>query len=209
MNIGLFFGSFNPIHLGHLIIANVVREQTNLQQVWFVVSPQNPFKKAKNLLNEYDRLRMVELAVEDNYDLRACNIEFSMPKPSYTADTLAYLSEQHPTHNFHLILGSDNLTHFHRWKNYPAIIDHHVLYVYPRPGEAQPGEAQPGEARPDVSSSKIAEAVSSHPNLRFVEAPLLNISATFIRNLVQQDRSVKYLVPDAVADYIRDKKLYL
>ena len=193
MNIGLFFGSFNPIHLGHLIIANVVREQTNLQQVWFVVSPQNPFKKAKSLLNEYDRLRMVELAVEDNYDLRACNIEFSMPKPSYTADTLAYLSEQHPTHNFHLILGSDNLTHFHRWKNYPAIIDHHVLYVYPRP---------------DVSSS-VAEAISAHANLRFVDAPLLNISATFIRNLVQQDRSVKYLVTDAVADYIRDKKLYL
>ena len=193
MNIGLFFGSFNPIHLGHLIIANVVREQTNLQQVWFVVSPQNPFKKAKNLLNEYDRLRMVELAVEDNYDLRACNIEFSMPKPSYTADTLAYLGEQHPTHNFHLILGSDNLTHFHRWKNYPAIIDHHVLYVYPRP---------------DLTSIKIAEAVSSHPNLHFVEAPLLNISATFVRNLVQQGRSVKYLVTDAVADYIQDKKLY-
>ena len=192
MNIGLFFGSFNPIHLGHLIIANVVREQTSLQQVWFVVSPQNPFKKAKSLLNEYDRLRMVELAVEDNYNLRACNIEFSMPKPSYTADTLAYLSEQHPTHNFHLILGSDNLTHFHRWKNYPAIINHHVLYVYPRP---------------DVSSS-IAEAISAHANLRFVDAPLLNISATFIRNLVQQERSVKYLVTDGVADYIRDKKLY-
>ncbi len=199
MNIGLFFGSFNPIHLGHLIIANVVREQTNLQQVWFAVSPQNPFKKAKNLLNEYDRLRMVELAVEDNYDLRACNIEFSMPKPSYTADTLAYLGEKYPQHNFHLILGSDNLTHFHRWKNYQVIIDHHVLYVYPRPGEV----------RPDVPSSKIAEAVSSHSNLRFVEAPLLNISATFIRNLVQQDRSVKYLVADTVADYIRDKKLYL
>lgn len=193
MNIGLFFGSFNPIHLGHLIIANVVREQTDLQQVWFVVSPQNPFKKAKNLLNEYDRLRMVELAVEDNYDLRACNIEFSMPKPSYTADTLAYLSEQHPTYNFHLILGSDNLTHFHRWKNHRAIIDHHVLYAYPRP---------------DVPSSKIAEEVTNHPNLRFVEAPLLNISATFIRNLVQQERSVQYLVPDEVADYIQDKKLY-
>ncbi len=112
MNIGLFFGSFNPIHVGHLIIANVVREQTDLQQVWFVVSPQNPFKKAKNLLNEYDRLRMVELAVEDNYDLRACNIEFSMPKPSYTADTLAYLSERYPQHQFHLILGSDNLEPF-------------------------------------------------------------------------------------------------
>ncbi|MGB3778559.1 MAG: nicotinate (nicotinamide) nucleotide adenylyltransferase [Tunicatimonas sp.] len=194
MNIGLFFGSFNPIHLGHLIIANVVREQTNLQQVWFVVSPQNPFKKAKSLLNEYDRLRMVELAVEDNYDLRACNIEFSMPKPSFTADTLAYLSERYPTHQFHLILGSDNLTHFHRWKNYQAIIDHHTLYVY---------------ARPEASASKINDEISNHPSLHYVEAPLLNISATFIRSLVQQDRSVKYLVADRVADYIRDKKLYL
>ena len=199
MNIGLFFGSFNPIHLGHLIIANVVREQTDLQQVWFVVSPQNPFKKAKNLLNEYDRLRMVELAVEDNYDLRACNIEFSMPKPSYTADTLAYLGEKYPQHNFHLILGSDNLTHFHRWKDYQAIIDHHLLYVYARPSEVRLEEAAP----------KVAEEISSHSNLNYVEAPLLNISATFIRNLVRQDRSVKYLVADAVADYIRDKKLYL
>lgn len=194
MNIGLFFGSFNPIHVGHLIIANVVREQTDLQQVWFVVSPQNPFKKAKNLLNEYDRLRMVELAVEDNYDLRACNIEFSMPKPSYTADTLAYLGERYPQHQFHLILGSDNLSHFHRWKNYRAIIDYHTLYVYPRP---------------DAPAKQIPEEVSSHTNLRSVEAPLLNISATFIRNLVQQDRSIQYLVSDLVADYIRDKKLYL
>lgn len=209
MNVGLFFGSFNPIHLGHLIIANVVREQTALQQVWFVVSPQNPFKKAGNLLNEYDRLRMVELAVEDNYDLRACNIEFSMPKPSYTADTLAYLGERYPNHQFHLILGSDNLTHFHRWKNYRTIIDHHVLYVYPRPGKVRSNEARPDGARPDKVGQKIKEEVHEHPNLHFVEAPLLNISATFIRNLVQQERSVQYLVADRVADYMRDKKLYL
>lgn len=193
MNIGLFFGSFNPIHVGHLIIANVVRAQTDLQQVWFVVSPQNPFKKAKNLLNEYDRLRMVELAVEDNYDLRACNIEFSMPKPSYTADTLAYLSERYPQHQFHLILGSDNLTHFHRWKNYRTILDYHTIYVYPRP---------------NASAKKIPEEVGQHANLRSVEAPLLNISATFIRNLVQQNQSIQYLVADPVAEYIRDKKLY-
>lgn len=193
MNIGLFFGSFNPIHVGHLIIANVVREQTDLQQVWFVVSPQNPFKKAKNLLNEYDRLRMVELAVEDNYDLRACNIEFSMPKPSYTADTLAYISERYPQHQFHLILGSDNLSHFHRWKNHTAIIDHHLLYVYPRP---------------DASGKQVKDEISHHANLRTVEAPLLNISATFIRNLVQQNRSIQYLVADPVVDYIRDRKLY-
>ena len=193
MNIGLFFGSFNPIHIGHLIIANVIREQTDLQQVWFVVSPQNPFKKAKSLLNEFDRLRMVELAVEDNYDLRACNIEFSMPKPSYTADTLAYLADRHPQHQFHLILGSDNLSHFHRWKNYRAIIDHHVLYVYPRP---------------EASGKPVVEEISQHVNLRTVEAPLLNISATFIRNLVQQEQSIQYLVASPVADYIRDKKLY-
>ena len=193
MNIGLFFGSFNPIHLGHLIIANVVREQTDLQQVWFVVSPQNPFKKAKNLLNEFDRLRMVELAVEDNYDLRACNIEFSMPKPSYTVDTLAYLSERYPHHQFHLILGSDNLIHFHRWKNHHTIIDHHLLYVYPRP---------------EASEKPVPEETSNHVNLRTVEAPLLNISATFIRNLAQQDRSIQYLVADPVAEYIRDRKLY-
>ena len=193
MNIGLFFGSFNPIHVGHLIIANVIREQTDLQQVWFVVSPQNPFKKTKNLLNEYDRLRMVELAVESNYDLRSCNVEFSMPKPSYTVDTLAYLSERYPQHQFHLIIGSDNLTHFHRWKNYRAIIDHHLLYVYPRP---------------EAAGKPVAEEVSTHTHLRTVEAPLLNISATFIRNLVQQNQSIQYLVADAVADYIRDKKLY-
>ena len=193
MNIGLFFGSFNPIHVGHLIIANVVREQTDLQQVWFVVSPQNPFKKVKSLLNEYDRLRMVELAVEDNYDLRACNIEFSMPKPSYTADTLAHLGERYPQHHFHLILGSDNLSHFHRWKNHRAIIDHHVLYVYPRP---------------EASDQQVVEEISKHSNLRTVEAPLLNISATFIRNLVRQDQSIQYLVADPVATYIRDRKLY-
>ena len=193
MNIGLFFGSFNPIHIGHLIIANVIREQTDLQQVWFVVSPQNPFKQTKDLLNEYDRLRMVELAVEDNFDLRACNVEFSMPKPSYTVDTLAYLGERYPQHHFHLILGSDNLTHFHRWKNHRVIIDRHTLYVYPRP---------------EVSAKKVREEIANHPNIQTVTAPLLNISATFIRNLIQQDRSIQYLVADSVAEYIRDRKLY-
>ena len=193
MNVGLFFGSFNPIHVGHLIIANVVREQTDLQQVWFVVSPQNPFKQTRHLLNEYDRLRMVELAVESNFDLRACNVEFSMPKPSYTVDTLAYLGERYPQHHFHLILGSDNLTHFHRWKNYRTIIDHHVLYVYPRP---------------EVTTKVPREEVAQHANLRTVKAPLLDISATFIRRLAQQDRSIQYLVADPVAEYIRDRKLY-
>ncbi len=194
MKIGLFFGSFNPIHVGHLIVASVIHAQTDLQQVWFVVSPQNPFKQTKNLLNEYDRLRMVEMAVEDNYDLRACNVEFSMPKPSYTADTLAYLGERYPQHQFHLILGGDSLTHFHRWKNHRVIIDNHQLYTYPRPGS---------------NEKKVKGEIAHHPNVRTVEAPLLNISATFIRNLIQQEHSIQYLVADPVAEYIRNRKLYL
>ena len=193
VEIGLFFGSFNPIHTGHLVIANVIKEATDLQQVWFVVSPQNPFKKASTLLNEYDRLRMVELAVEENFDLRACNIEFSLPKPSYTVDTLVRLEERYPQHQFHLLLGSDNLTHFHKWKNYQSILEYRTLYVYPRP---------------EVSEDKILDAVRNHPHIRRVDAPLLDISATFIRQCLQQDLSVQYLVPDPVIDYITDKKLY-
>ena len=193
MEIGLFFGSFNPIHTGHLVIANVIKEATDLQQVWFVVSPQSPFKKANTLLNEYDRLRMVELAVEENFDLRACNIEFSLPKPSYTVDTLVHLEERYPQHRFHLLLGSDNLTHFHKWKNYQSILEYRSLYVYPRP---------------DVSEDKIPDTVRNHPHIRRVEAPLLDISATFIRQCLQQNMSIQYLVPDRVIDYIIAKKLY-
>ena len=193
VEIGLFFGSFNPIHTGHLVIANVIKEATDLQQVWFVVSPQNPFKKANTLLNEYDRLRMVELAVEENFDLRACNIEFSLPKPSYTVDTLVRLEERYPQHRFHLLLGSDNLTHFHKWKNYQAILKYRILYVYPRP---------------NVSEDKILNTLRNHPHIRQVEAPLLDISATFIRQCLQQNQSIQYLVPDPVIAYIMDKKLY-
>ncbi len=192
MKVGLFFGSFNPIHVGHLIIANTVRGLTGLHQVWFVVSPQNPFKPAHTLLPDIDRLRMVELAVEDNYDLRACNIEFSMPKPSFTVDTLAYLSERHPEHQFYLIMGADNLAHFHKWKNYRQILEQAGVYTYPRPGVAQ-----------------VPEALRDHAGIVPVEAPLLDISATFIRNCIRQDVSIKYLVPDAVEAYILGKKFYL
>ena len=193
VEIGLFFGSFNPIHTGHLVIANVIKEATDLQQVWFVVSPQSPFKKANTLLNEYDRLRMVELAVEENFDLRACNIEFSLSKPSYTVDTLVHLEERYPQHRFHLLLGSDNLTHFHKWKNYQSILEYRSLYVYPRP---------------DVSEDKIPDIVRNHPHIQRVEAPLLDISATFIRQCLRQNQSIQYLVPDPVIAFIMDKKLY-
>ena len=188
MKIGLYFGSFNPIHIGHLIIADTLHDRTDLDQVWFVVSPQNPLKKRQSLIHEFDRLRMVELAIEDNYQFRASDVEFSMPKPSYTIDTLAYLTDQYPQHQFCLFLGSDNLTQLKRWKNYQTILDNYEIFVYPRPGEATPFE---------------------HPNITLIDAPLLDISATFIRKSILAGKSVKYLLPDGVADYIRGKKLYL
>lgn len=188
MKIGLFFGSFNPIHIGHLIIANVMQDQTDLDEVWFVVSPQNPFKTQKSLLHEFDRLKMVELAIADHFFFRATDVEFHMPRPSYTIDTLTYLAEKYPHHEFKLIVGGDNLPHFHKWKNHEQILEHYGLYVYPRPGE---------------------KTEYDHPNVRFVEAPLMDISATFIRKTIKNGHSVKYLLPAAVEEYIRDKKLFL
>lgn len=194
MKVGLFFGSFNPIHVGHLIIANTVRGYTELDQVWFVVSPQNPFKSARSLLPDVDRLRMVELAIEDNFDLRVSNVEFSMPRPSYTADTLAYLSDRYPSHDFSLILGSDNLHHFHKWKNFREILQHYGLIVYPRP---------------NTDENRIREEIKNHPSLRMVDAPLIDISATFIRECLRRDIPIRYLVHDNVAQYIYDRKLYI
>ncbi len=188
MKIGLFFGSFNPVHMGHLIIADVMQDRTDLDEIWFVVSPQNPFKKQKTLLHEFDRLKMVELAIADHFTFRACDVEFHMPRPSYTIDTLTYLTEKNPQHEFKLIVGGDNLTHFHKWKNHEIILERYGLYVYPRPGET-----------PELD----------HPNISYVEAPLMDISATFIRKSIQEEKSVRYVLPDPVVDYIRDKKLYL
>jgi nicotinate-nucleotide adenylyltransferase len=188
LKIGLFFGSFNPIHIGHLIIANVMQDQTDLDEVWFVVSPQNPFKKQKSLLHEFDRLKMVELAIADHFYFRASDVEFHMPRPSYTIDTLTYLSEKHPQHEFKVMIGGDNLTHFHKWKNYEQILLHYGLYIYPRPGQQKEFD---------------------HPNVRFVEAPLMDISATFIRETIKNGHSVKYLLPRNVEEYILGKKLFL
>jgi len=189
MKVGLFFGSFNPIHIGHLIIANTMVEVTDMDQVWFVVSPQNPLKSSKTLLNEIDRLNMVELAIEDNFKLRASNIEFSMPKPSYTIDTLTYLSEKYPKHEFALIVGQDNLLSFTRWKNHQAILQHYSLYVYPRPG-SKPTDLQ------------------QHPKVNMVNAPMIDISATFIRDCVRNYRSIRYLVPPNVEQHILERKFF-
>lgn len=190
MRIGLFFGSFNPIHIGHLVIADVMATHTDLDQVWFVVSPQNPFKSSRSLLHEFDRLKMVELAIADNYKLKAVDVEFHMPRPSYTADTLAYLSDKHPDHDYRLIIGEDNLVHFHKWKNYQSILDHYGLYVYPRP---------------DVNKEKIKV---SHESIRYISSPMLDISATFIRNAIKNQHSVRYLLHESVIGYIDQKKFY-
>ena len=190
MKIGLFFGSFNPIHVGHLIIANTMAYTTDLEQVWFIVSPQNPFKKNKGLLHEFDRLTMVEKAISDNYRLKANDIEFSMPKPSYTIDTLAKLTERYPAHEFKLIMGEDNLVQFENWKNYDKILEYYELYVYPRPNTPN-------------------HNFKNHAKVKFIEAPLLDISATFIRNSIKDGKPIRYMVSDVVEEYIRWKKFYL
>lgn len=190
MKVGLFFGSFNPVHIGHLIIANIMAETTDLDKVWLVVSPQNPLKPSKGLLHEFDRYDMARAAVYDHYKIEASDIEFNLPKPSYTIHTLVYLREKHPEKEFRVIMGEDNLSNFVKWKNYERILEDYGLYVYPRPG------TQP---------SKLKE----HPNVKMVEAPLLDISATFIRNCVRKRQSVRYLVPDAVEEMIRSRGFYL
>lgn len=189
MKVGLFFGSFNPIHIGHLIIANIMAQHTDLERVWFVVSPHNPHKSSKSLLHEHDRYEMVEKAIYGNYRLGVSDIEFRMPKPSYTVDTLARLYDKYPTYDFKLIIGEDNLKNFSKWKNHQIILEEYGLYVYPRPG------AVPSE-------------FIKHSNVMMVNAPLLDISATFIRNSVKQGASIKYLVPEDVEAFIKAKKLF-
>ncbi|HEY9048076.1 MAG TPA: nicotinate (nicotinamide) nucleotide adenylyltransferase [Ohtaekwangia sp.] len=189
MKIGLFFGSFNPIHMGHLMIANIMAETTDLNKVWFVVSPQNPFKPSKGLLHEFDRYDMVRAAIYDNYKLEVSDIEFHLPKPSYTIHTLVHLRERFPDKDFKVIIGEDNLASFTKWKNHELILKDYGLYVY---------------RRPNVQLSELR----THPNVTFVEAPLLDISATFIRNCIRNKQSVRYLVPDVVEEMIRAKGFY-
>ena len=190
MKIGLFFGSFNPIHIGHLIIGNTMIQTTDLSEVWYVVSPQNPFKKNQSLLHEFDRLDMVTAAIHDNPQFRVSDIEFNLPKPSYTIDTLTYLSDKYPHHTFVLIIGEDNLTQFTNWKNHEQILANFSLYVYPRP-------------------TTIHSVLKEHANIRMVDAPLLEISATYIRNLIKQQKSIRYLVSEKVEELILARKYYI
>ena len=189
MKIGLFFGSFNPIHSGHLTIANTIMESTDIMKIWFVVSPHNPLKKSKSLLHEFDRLDMVRAATNDNYNMEVSDVEFNLPKPSYTVNTMTYLSGKYPDEEFVLIIGEDNLESFPRWKNYKQILNNYSLYVYPRPG-------------------KTKVDLGDHPKVKFVEAPIIDISATFIRKYVKDGMSIQNLVPDPVIEIIREKKFY-
>jgi nicotinate-nucleotide adenylyltransferase len=190
MKVGLYFGSFNPIHHGHLVIANFILQHAHLDQVWFVVSPQNPLKRSISLLNEYHRLHLVRLAVEGETRLRASDIEFKLPKPSYTVDTLIYLQEKYPGEEFSIIMGSDSFQNLTKWKNHTWLLQHFPIYVYRRPEH---------------------ETLPQYPGARQVEildAPLLPISSTEIRSKLQKGESVRYLLPDSVLEEIEKSRYY-
>ncbi|MEN8927286.1 MAG: nicotinate (nicotinamide) nucleotide adenylyltransferase [Flavobacteriales bacterium] len=193
--IGLFFGSFNPIHIGHLVIASHIAESDLVDEVWFVVSPQNPFKEKKSLLEDYHRLALVNEAIENEENLKSCDIEFNMPKPSYTADTLAFLMDKHPKNEFSLIMGEDNIKSFHKWKNYEVILKNHSIVVYPRMG---------------VDDSSVAKPeILSHKNVSILEdIPVMKISASYIRKRIKEGKSVAYLLTDKVAKYVDEMNFY-
>lgn len=193
--IGLFFGSFNPIHIGHLAIAGYMKEFTSLDQVWFVVSPQNPLKKKDSLLPDRHRLYLVELAIGDNIDLKPSDIEFNRPSPSYTIDTMALLTEMYPQHRFVLVMGEDNLYTLHKWKNAYELISRFPLYVYPRP---------------DVIKGKneLLDSILSKATIKWVNAPLMDISGTFIRNGIKHGKNMSYFLSPAVWKYITEMHFY-
>jgi len=182
MEIGLYFGSFNPIHIGHLIIANHILNESALKKIWFIISPHNPFKESDNLLNEYDRFFLVQKAIEQDNRLKASDIEFSLPRPSYTVHTLAYLQEKYPDHKFSIIMGSDSFQNLGKWKNTEFIIENYPIIIYRRPGF-------------EINNSLNAR-------IQVLDAPLLEISATHIRELIRNGKSIKYLVPPSVEEEI-------
>lgn len=190
LKVGLFFGSYNPVHIGHMAIANYMVEYASIDQLWFVVSPQNPLKNQSKLLNDYQRLELVHRAIQDDNRFRVSNIEFNLPKPSYTVDTLAYLKDQFPNYEFVILMGSDNLENFHKWKNYQVIIENYGILVYPRPGH-------------DISE------VTKHKNITVVkEAPLMEISASFIRKAIRDGKDIRHFLPAEVWNYIEEMNFY-
>jgi len=188
MKIGLYFGSFNPIHIGHLIIANHILNESNLDRIWFVVSPLNPFKNSESLLNEYDRLYLVQKAIEDDIRLKVTDIEFSLPKPSYTVHTLMYLKEKYPKNSFFIIMGSDSFQNLYKWKNSEIIVENYPIMIYKRPGF-------------EVNNNLNAK-------ITVLNAPLLNISSTHIRELIRMRKSIKYLVPSNIEEEILSNSFF-
>jgi len=190
LKIGLYFGSYNPIHIGHLAIANYMVEFTDIDQLWFVVSPQNPFKKKENLLADYHRLELVNRAIDKDDRLRASNIEFNLPKPSYTIDTLTYLHERFPDYNFVILMGSDNLESFPKWKNFEMILENYGVIVYPRPG---------------FDHLKVP----NHKNIMVVDgAPLMEISSSFIRNAIKEGKNIRHFMPQKSWEYLDEMNFY-
>lgn len=190
LKIGLYFGSYNPIHIGHLVIANYMVEYTDIDQLWFVVSPQNPFKKKENLLADYHRLELVNRAIEHDDRFRASNIEFNLPKPSYTIDTLTYLHERYPDYSFSILMGSDNLENFHKWKNSEFLLENYGVTVYPRPG------------------FEMSE-VPNHKNITIAnDTPLMEISSSFIRNAIKEGKDIRHFMPPKAWEYLDEMNFY-
>ena len=190
MKVGLYFGTFNPIHIGHLIIANHIAENSELDQVWMVVTPHNPLKKKSGLLDDYQRLEMVHLATTDYPKIKPSDIEFKLSQPNYTINTLAHLREKFPSHQFVLIMGEDNLNSFHKWKNFEVILDQYEILVYPRIAE------------------KNENSFAGHAKIKMISAPIVEISSTFIRENIQKGKNVRALLPEKVWQYIDDNNFY-
>ena len=194
MKIGLYFGTFNPIHVGHLIIANHFAEFTDLEQIWMVVTPHNPLKKKETLLPDQKRYEMVFLATEEYPKIKPSKIEFDLPQPNYTVNTLAHLQEKFPKHSYSLIMGEDNLNALNKWKNHEVILENHAIYVYPRIIDQTENEAN--------------QSIRNHPNIHFVAAPIVEISATFIRESIKHKKNIRPLVPEKVWEYLDYNNLY-
>jgi nicotinate-nucleotide adenylyltransferase len=188
MKTGLYFGSFNPIHSGHLIIANHILNETGLKKIWFIVSPQNPFKKNDKLLNKYDRLYLIQEAIEGDTRMKASDIEFNLPLPSYTINTLTYLKEKYPDHEFSIIMGSDSFQNFHKWKNFEIIVRDYKMIIFKRPG--------------------FEVLNKTNADIKVLDAPLLEISSTEIRDLVKRGKSIRYLVPETVREEIERNRYF-
>jgi nicotinate-nucleotide adenylyltransferase len=191
--IGLYFGSFNPIHIGHLILANYILENSDMEELWFVVSPQNPFKEKNTLLKDHNRLEMVNLALKNYPKMRASDIEFSLPKPSYTIDTLTYLHEKYPNAAFALIMGEDNLKGLKKWKNWELLVKNHQIIVYPRMASDK-----------DENTSDLL----TNPNIHLVHAPIIELSATEIRDMLKNGRNIRPMLPPEVFEYLDGSSFY-